>query len=94
MESPEPRTRRSLSPAPEDPQERQKTALEIYEEALAERRRQEPDVDWEFREKLYEKEQKEREEGIELRQKLVKEHEEPLRKRALEASEREDDGTA
>jgi hypothetical protein len=90
MESPEPRTQRSLSPAPEDPQERQKTALEIYEEALAERRKQEPDANWEFREKLHEEARKEREEGIELRRKLAKEHEELLRKRAIEASEEED----
>jgi DNA-binding Xre family transcriptional regulator len=89
---PGPKTRRSLHPAPEEPQEGQKkTALEKYEEALVERRRQEPAADWEFREKRYAGERKEREEGIELRRKLVEEHEELLRKRAPETSKKDDE---
>jgi transcriptional regulator with XRE-family HTH domain len=89
---PEPKTRRSLPPAPEEPQDGQeKTSLEKFEEALAERRRQEPDADWEFREKLHEQYRKKREEGIEMRRKLREEHENLLRKRAAEASKEEND---
>jgi DNA-binding Xre family transcriptional regulator len=84
---PEPGIRtRKAKPLDEKPQEREGTApgVSVYEAALAERRRQEPDADWEFREKRHAEHQKEIEEAVELKRKLAKEHEELLRKRAEE----------